>query len=119
MEEDGYKIVTFAPDNWGIDGRVLDPVCRNPNDPNRVSDHVLRWHFRQSVLANMRGAGEPVFETDFPPGTDKMATLCNEPYGKERFEMELGLRLGNASRQEEVRFNQIVDTCSSNQVDIF
>ncbi|KAF8434904.1 hypothetical protein BGX38DRAFT_1218585 [Terfezia claveryi] len=33
-------------------------------DPHRVSDEVLRWHFRQNVLANMRGAGEPVFEHD-------------------------------------------------------
>ena len=24
--------------------------------------------FRQAVLANMRGAGGPVFEVDFPPG---------------------------------------------------
>lgn len=30
-------------------------------------DQLLRWHFRQAVLANMRGAGEPVFENDFPP----------------------------------------------------
>ncbi|KKZ64476.1 hypothetical protein EMCG_09547 [[Emmonsia] crescens] len=41
----------------------------------------------------MRGAGEPVFESDFPPGTDKMATLRGEPYGKERFEMEIESRL--------------------------
>lgn len=47
----------------------------------------------------MRGAGEPVFETDFPPGTDKMATLRSEPYGKERFEMELQLRLESKTRQ--------------------
>jgi hypothetical protein len=37
-----------------------------------VSDQLLRLHFRQSVLANMRGAGEPVFEHDFPPGTDML-----------------------------------------------
>jgi hypothetical protein len=41
----------------------------------------------------MRGAGEPVFEADFPPGTDMMETLRNEPCGKERFEMELEKRL--------------------------
>lgn len=40
-------------------------------------------------------AGEPVFETDFPPGSDMTATLCEEPYGKERFEMELSRRLGS------------------------
>jgi len=92
-QKDGYKIISFMPNREGIDGRVLDPICRNPNNPDRVSDDVLRWHFRQSVLANIRGAGEPVFETDFPGGTDVMATLRTEPYGKERFEMELETRL--------------------------
>lgn len=45
------------------------------------------------MFANVQGAGEPVFEEDFPPGTDKMETLRNEPYGKERLELELALRL--------------------------
>ncbi|KAK2810943.1 hypothetical protein FQN50_002534 [Emmonsiellopsis sp. PD_5] len=91
--DDGYKIITFFPNDLNIDGRILDAVCRDPTDPNHVSDELLRWHFRQSVLANMRGAGEPVFESDFPPGTDKMATLREEPYGKERFEREIESRL--------------------------
>jgi hypothetical protein len=81
------------PNALGVDGRILDPVCRNQDNPDHVSDEVLRWHFRQCVLANMRGAGEPVFETDFPPGTDMMATLRTEPYGKERFEIELEKKL--------------------------
>lgn len=91
--KDGYKIVEFGLDSWGIDGRTLDPVCRNPANRDHVSDELLRWHFRQSVLANMRGAGEPIFESDFPPGSDMMATLREELYGKERFEMELESRL--------------------------
>ncbi|EER44417.1 conserved hypothetical protein [Histoplasma capsulatum var. duboisii H88] len=95
-----YKITTFVPDTWGIDGRVLHPVCRDPNSPDCVSDNLLRWHFRQSVLANMRGAGEPIFETDFPPGTDMMGTLVDEPYGKERFEMEIESRLRSAIRDQ-------------------
>lgn len=82
----------FQPD-LGIDGKILDPVCHNHDDPHCVSDEVLRWHFRQSVLGNMRGAGEPVFETDFPPGSDYMASLRKQPYGKERFEIELRRRL--------------------------
>lgn len=76
-----------------VDGRILDPVCRDPSSPDRVSDELLRWHFRQSVLANMRGAGEPIFETDFPPGTDMMGTLRSEPYAKDRLEMEFESRL--------------------------
>lgn len=99
MEQDGYKIIYFCPDPFGLDGRILDPVCRNPQDPNRVSDALLRWHFRQAVLANMRGAGEPIFEHDFPPGTDMLAELRSEPepYGKQRFEMEMSSRLRNGA----------------------
>lgn len=77
----------------GVDGRFLDPVCRNPADPHCVSDRLLRWHFRQSVLANMRGAGEPVFEHDFPPGTDMMRDIREGPLAQERFELELSSRL--------------------------
>ncbi|OJD15667.1 hypothetical protein AJ78_04085 [Emergomyces pasteurianus Ep9510] len=96
--DDGYKIVEFGPGSWGIDGRILDPVCRDPNTNSHVSDELLRWHFRQSVLANMRGAGEPIFESDFPPGSDMMETLRDEPYGRERFEMEVQSRLQSAAR---------------------
>jgi hypothetical protein len=50
----------------------------------------------------MRGAGEPIFETDFPGGSDMMATLRVEPYGKERFEMELATRVKLARQDDEV-----------------
>ncbi|PLB34562.1 HNH endonuclease signature motif containing protein [Aspergillus candidus] len=98
--DDGYKIISFQPDFTNIDGKILDFVCRDPNNPDHVADEVLRWHFRQAVLGNMRGAGEPVFETDFPPGSDLMETLRKEPYGKERFEMELYRRLDVIKNQE-------------------
>lgn len=100
--QDDYKIVSFGPDDWGIGGRVLDPVCRDPENLHRVSDNILRWHFRQSVLANMRGAGEPVFEHDFPPGTDMLGTWREEPYGKERFEMALATKLKTHSESKSV-----------------
>lgn len=48
----------------------------------------------------MRGSGEPVFETDFLPGTDQIKTLSSEPYGKERFEMEMDMRLRYSARDE-------------------
>jgi len=44
----------------------------------------------------MRGAGEPIFEHDFPPGTDMMGEIRQGPYAKERFEIELGARLRDA-----------------------
>ncbi|KAK9327312.1 hypothetical protein V1520DRAFT_372136 [Lipomyces starkeyi] len=65
--DDDYKIVTFNDDHLNIGGRRLDPVCRDPNSEQSARDELLRWHFRQAVLANMRGAGEPIFEFDFPP----------------------------------------------------
>ena len=69
------QAVVFGIDLDEVDGRILDPVCRDPLDPHRVLDKLLWWNFRQSVLANMRGAGEPVFEHDFPPGTDMVKEL--------------------------------------------
>lgn len=35
------------------------------DDERRPADQLLRWHFRQAMLTNMKGAGEPVFEFDF------------------------------------------------------
>ncbi|KAJ9213907.1 hypothetical protein DTO166G4_4518 [Paecilomyces variotii] len=98
--DDNYKITCFIPDDFGVDGRILDPVCPNPADPNRVSDNLLRWHFRQSILRNMRGAGEPSWEHDFPPGSDMLREILEGPFPIERFEMELSarLRVGNETR---------------------
>lgn len=42
--DDGYKVVVFDQDADGLDGRTLDRICRDPADPHRVSDNLLRWH---------------------------------------------------------------------------
>ncbi|KAK9239235.1 hypothetical protein V1525DRAFT_339906, partial [Lipomyces kononenkoae] len=91
--DDGYKITCFYGDPFGIDGKILDPVCRDPSDNRSARDELLRWHFRQAVLANMRGAGEPSFETDFPPGTDMMGEILSGPDAAKRLEAELFSRL--------------------------
>ncbi|KAK9250133.1 hypothetical protein V1507DRAFT_485319 [Lipomyces tetrasporus] len=79
--DDNYKIVSFDDDPFEVDGRILDPVCVVPNDERSVRDELLRWHFRQTVL-NMRGAGEPGFELDFPHGTDMMGEIFSgQPKG--------------------------------------
>ena len=78
---------------FGIDGRTLDPVCCDPANPHRVSDQLPRWHFRQSVFANMRGVGEPVFEHDFPPGKDMIGEVHAGPYAAARLAMEFASRL--------------------------
>lgn len=62
-------------------------------DPRGPSADLLRWHYSQAVLANMRGAGEPVHETDFPPGTDMVGEILSGPKPAERMEFELFSRL--------------------------
>lgn len=73
-------IISFAPDEDDIDGRVLDPVCWDPANPDHVSDECLRWHYRQSILAKMRGVGEPILDVDFPP-------VMDQPSNKPRLEI--------------------------------
>lgn len=75
-------------------------MCRDPNNPNRVADELLRWHFRQSVLANMKGAGEPIFEHDFPPGTDVVGEILKGPLPAQRMELELFSRLQGVSQED-------------------
>ena len=45
-------------------------------------------HFMQAGLANMRGTGE-----NFPPGSDMIGQILNEPQAAERMEFELFGRL--------------------------
>ena len=48
----------------------------------------------------MRGAGEPAFKHDFPPGSDMMGDIQKEPLAGERMEFELFSRLYNFSQPE-------------------
>ena len=63
------------------------------DNPLRPPDQLLRWHFRQAVLTNMKGAGEPTFEHDFPPGSDIMEDIRNGPRAAERMQFEIFGRL--------------------------
>ncbi|KAG0639123.1 hypothetical protein HOY80DRAFT_886772 [Tuber brumale] len=95
--DDNYKIVCFTPDSiyYHIAGRHLDQSFLD--NPLRPVDQLLRWHFRQAVLVNMKGAGEPCFETDFPPGSDIMGEIMGGLKGGEVMEFELFTRF-NAIR---------------------
>ncbi|PUU73751.1 hypothetical protein B9Z19DRAFT_1134522 [Tuber borchii] len=57
--DDNYKVVCFAPDAlnlyYNIAGRHLDQTFLDKG--NRPVDEVLRWHYRQAVLVNIRGPG--------------------------------------------------------------
>ena len=74
-------------DGNDIAGKFLDEQFRN--DPDRPPDELLRWHFRQAIFANMRGAGEPIFEIDFPPGSDVLGEIRGGSKAAERMEFEL------------------------------
>lgn len=89
--QDNYKIVVFRSDIYKIAGNYLDQKI--VNHPHRPVDSLLRWHFRQAVLANVRGAGEPIFECDFPPGSDIAGEIRRGPKAAERMEFELFSRL--------------------------
>ncbi|KAF1812074.1 hypothetical protein P152DRAFT_466867 [Eremomyces bilateralis CBS 781.70] len=90
--DDNYKVMAFRPNARGIGSHHLDPgYFARPDAP---LDSVLRWHFRQAVLANMRGAGEPIFEHDFPPGSDIVGDILHGPRAAARMESELFGRLG-------------------------
>jgi hypothetical protein len=75
----------------GIAGGYLDQQLLI--NPQRPIDEFLRWHFRQAVLTNMKGAGEPIFEHDFPPGSDMMGQILRGPRAAGRMEFELFGRL--------------------------
>lgn len=78
-------------DMYGIAGTHLDQ--RLLDDPQRPVDQLLRWHFRQAVLVNTKGAGEPIFEHDFPPGSDVVGSILKGPKAAERMEFELFNRM--------------------------
>ncbi|KAF8469072.1 HNH endonuclease-domain-containing protein [Kalaharituber pfeilii] len=91
--DDNNKIVCFDNDSHGIAGEYVE----FGGDERGPAIELLRWHFRQAVLANMRGAGEPVFETDFPPGSDVMGQIIQGPMAAERMEFELFSRMAGLS----------------------
>jgi hypothetical protein len=91
--DDGYRVQSFRPNAWKYHGNVLDAVCRQPDNTLSVIDALLRWHYEQAVLCNMRGAGEASFEFDFPPGTDMMGEIQEGPQPAQRMEAELFTRL--------------------------
>ena len=63
----------FDPGAWDLAGRHLHQDFLDY--PDRPPDQLIRWHFRQAVLANIKGVGEPTSEHDFPPGSDIMGDI--------------------------------------------
>ncbi|CAK7210933.1 hypothetical protein SBRCBS47491_000946 [Sporothrix bragantina] len=88
-----HKVVVFREPYVDLDGLALDRQLLD--DPRRPPDELLWWHFTQAVLANMRGSGEPIFEEDFPPGSDMMGEIQEGPHAVQRLTFELSSRLAN------------------------
>ncbi|KAL1906269.1 hypothetical protein Sste5344_007984 [Sporothrix stenoceras] len=92
LPDAGHRLVFFKPDLFGVDGTTLDHQLLD--DDRRPPDALLKWHFEQAVLCNVRGAGEPHLEFDFPPGSDMVGEILAAPKAAERMEFELFTRLG-------------------------
>jgi hypothetical protein len=92
--------VCFRKDTKSISGKRLDQQLLN--NPQRPADELLRWHFRQAVFANMRGAGEPIFEHDFPPGSNIVGDILSSPRAVERMKAEL---FGRLAAQVEIDYS--------------
>lgn len=45
---------------FGIAGHNIDRILTD--HPLRPADQLLCWHFRQAVLLNVKGAGEPFID---------------------------------------------------------
>ncbi|KAG0643685.1 hypothetical protein HOY80DRAFT_1020080 [Tuber brumale] len=73
-----HMIVCFTPVacSYGIAGAHLDQ--RFLENPLRPPDPLLFWHFRQAVLANMKGAGETCFEMGFPSSPDTAGQIMGD-----------------------------------------
>ena len=97
----------------GIAGGHLDP--QHLNHVQRPIDDLLRWHFRQAVLTNMKGAGEPIFEHDFPPGSDMMGHILRGPRAAERMEFEIFSRL---AAQVEIDFSEGAEAVGRDGIDV-
>ncbi|OJD24263.1 hypothetical protein ACJ73_04380 [Blastomyces percursus] len=87
--KNGYKIVEFGPGSWGVDRRILNPICRDQalmimsqmssSDGTSNNPRLPICVVQESLFLNLT----------FPLGSDMMATLRDEPYGREMFEMEV------------------------------
>ncbi|GAD94761.1 conserved hypothetical protein [Paecilomyces variotii No. 5] len=91
--DSGYRVQVFRPSGWYIHNKIMHICSRQANHQQRVLDLFLRWHFEQAVLCNMRGTGEPLWEHDFPPGSDMVGEILEGPVPAQRMEVELFKRL--------------------------
>ncbi|KAK6511443.1 hypothetical protein TWF481_000359 [Arthrobotrys musiformis] len=77
----GYKVYVFGSDRYELSGKRMKVSARENGDRG-VRDALLMWHFRQCVLKNMRGSGEPSWDYGPNEGGDVVGRLlssCDDP----------------------------------------
>ncbi|KAL0634965.1 hypothetical protein Q9L58_006083 [Maublancomyces gigas] len=91
--QESYRITCFLPDVFGIDGRHIysNPLAPADEQPLR---ELLRYHWQQAVLCNMKGRGAE-YDYDLDTEGDVMGELGGMEGGKTVFEMMVVERLGN------------------------
>ena len=88
--QDEYKVIVFGPEMYSIAGRQMSPSARE-NGVSGVRNSLLHWHLRQCVFANMRDAGEPIW--DYDDITGDVGQLLREDTGGEKLGQEIATRL--------------------------
>ncbi|KAF3318609.1 hypothetical protein TWF173_006631 [Orbilia oligospora] len=91
-----YKVYAFDDDNFGYSGKYMSIPARQ-NGEVGARDTLLQWHFRQSVLANMRGAGEPIWDYGPNEEGDVVGRLLSSDHTMTRLGEEVGARLALTS----------------------
>ncbi|KAK6499483.1 hypothetical protein TWF506_004113 [Arthrobotrys conoides] len=99
--EADYRVYVFDHDNFGYHGNHMSIAARENGDTG-VRDALLSWHFRQCVLANMRGAGEPTWDYGPNEGGDVVGRLLSSDHvspdqAMARLGEEVGARLALTS----------------------
>ncbi|EDR14023.1 uncharacterized protein LACBIDRAFT_305376 [Laccaria bicolor S238N-H82] len=95
----GYRIVDFT-EGGKFDGYVLW-INQNVEPKYRPSDDLLREHFKQCVLANVKGAGEQKDDWADPEDDHDISDFSTweqktgDDKGPSRLELELAARLYN------------------------
>lgn len=79
--DNGYRIISFDPSTQHCHGLDLHPVCRDPDDPWRVNDDLLRWHYHQTVVSNMRDDSRDYLRHPQPSDITALNPLLL-PYGR-------------------------------------
>ena len=102
-EQAGYVVIPFIAGYKDIAGKILklDHIA----DLNiRPLDELLRDHFLQCVLKNMKGAGEPTWDYEDALGGGRM-DLSNDLWGGKKgqahFEFEMAHRLHTLRVEQE------------------